>query len=250
MIYVKLMTLVGYRSSLMIEWQDDKDVFGRMFALTGDPIFKNLRNAVDHFDADLSDALSWGQLKSKKWLVEELEKVCESKISPTLGKDFICAGWYGLLANMLFEGRFNINIIRSFDIDENCAPIADSLNRSKVIDGWKFKAITKDILKLNYYEALYHAKRSDGSEVELIDAPDTIINTSCEHIKEFERWYLKLPKEKLVILQSNDYFTLPEHINCVKDLDEFKEQCPMKTLLYSGVLESKSYNRFMLIGII
>ena len=52
----------------MIEWQNDKDIFGRMFILTGDPIFKNLRNAVDHFDADLSDALSWGQLKSKKWL--------------------------------------------------------------------------------------------------------------------------------------------------------------------------------------
>ena len=50
----------------MIEWQDDKDVFGRMFALTGDPIFKNLRNAVDNHDADLSDALSWGQLKSKR----------------------------------------------------------------------------------------------------------------------------------------------------------------------------------------
>ena len=49
MIYVKLMTLIGYRSSLMIEWQDDKDVFGRMFALTDDPIFKNLRNAFFKF---------------------------------------------------------------------------------------------------------------------------------------------------------------------------------------------------------
>ena len=122
------------------------------------------------------------------------------------------------------------------------------VNKLEVYKTYKINLIEN--LKLNYYEALYHAKRSDGSEVELIDAPDTIINTSCEHIKEFERWYLKLPKEKLVILQSNDYFTLPEHINCVKDLDEFKEQCPMKTLLYSGVLESKSYNRFMLIGII
>ena len=57
----------------MIEWQDDKDVFGRMHSLTGDPIFKNLRNAVDHFDADLSDAFSWGQLKSKRWLIEKLQ---------------------------------------------------------------------------------------------------------------------------------------------------------------------------------
>ncbi|SVB48476.1 uncharacterized protein METZ01_LOCUS201330 [marine metagenome] len=151
---------------------------------------------------------------------------------------------------MLFEGKFDIDKIRSFDIDENCAAVADSLNRLMVINEWKFKAVTKDILKLNYYEALYHVKRSDGTDVELIDAPDTIINTSCEHIKEFERWYRKLPKDKLVILQSNNYFGLPEHINCVKDLEEFKEQCPMNTILYSGVFELKAYNRFMLIGII
>ena len=58
-----------------IKWQDDKDIFGRMLVLTDNPLFNNLRNAVDNCDADLSDALSWGQLKSKRWLVKELEKL-------------------------------------------------------------------------------------------------------------------------------------------------------------------------------
>ena len=35
-------------------------------------LLKNLRNAVDRFDADFSDALSSGQLKSKLWLVKSL----------------------------------------------------------------------------------------------------------------------------------------------------------------------------------
>ena len=37
------------------------------------------------------------------------------------------------------------------------------------------------------------------------DVPNTIINTSCEHIVNFDEWYRKIPAGKLVILQSNDY---------------------------------------------
>ena len=68
----------------MIEWQDDKDVLGRMFVLTGNPLFNNLRNAIDNHDADFSDALSWGQLKSKRWVISELEK-----LNPRLGTVYL-----------------------------------------------------------------------------------------------------------------------------------------------------------------
>ena len=70
----------------MIEWQDDKDVFGRMYVLTDEPLFKNLRNAVNQFDADFSDALSWGQLKSKRWLVESLIESNKLVLASTNGQ--------------------------------------------------------------------------------------------------------------------------------------------------------------------
>ena len=98
----------------MIEWQDDKDVLGRMFVLTGNPLFNNLRNAIDNHDADFTDALSWGQLKSKRWVVAELEK-----FNISLGTVYLCAGWYGTLAAMLFNSTLDIKKITSFDLDES-----------------------------------------------------------------------------------------------------------------------------------
>jgi hypothetical protein len=82
--------------------------------------------------------------------------------------------------------------------------------------------------------------------------PDTIINTSCEHIPNFKEWYNKIPAGKLVILQSNNFFELDEHINCVNDLDDFASQAPLSEILYEGELDlSKhvNYTRFMRIGI-
>ena len=231
----------------MIKWQDDKDVLGRMFVLSGSPLFNNLRNAIVYHDANFSAALSWGQLKSKRWLFSELEK-----INPVLGTVYLCAGWYGTLAAMLFNSKLDIQKIRSFDIDESCMPIADAVNKSQMIDEWKFKSITQDILDINYEKhtwAVWSVK-NDRMSTPISDIPNTIINTSCEHIFDFDEWFDKIPKGKLVILQSNNYFELPEHVNCVKNLDKFKEKCPMETILYEGVLELEKYNRFMVIGII
>jgi len=212
----------------MIEWKDDNDIFGRMLVLTNNPLFNNLRNAVDNYDADLSDALSWGQLKSKRWLVTELES-----LDISLGTIFLCAGWYATLAAMLFQSKCNIDKIRSFDIDESCLQIADTINRNQVKEDWKFKSITQDIMDIDY---------------PITDTPNTIINTSCEHIENFEEWYAKIPSGKLVILQSNNFFEVDEHVNCVNDINEFKRMSPMNTVLYSGELQLPKYYRFMLIG--
>ena len=78
--------------------------------------------------------------------------------------------------------------------------------------------------------------------------PDTIINTSCEHIANFIEWYNKIPNGTLVVLQSNNYFEIKEHVNCVNNINEFIKIAPMSTLLYNGELELEKYTRFMLIG--
>lgn len=193
-------------------------------------------------EKSLVDAYSLGQLKSKEWLVENLPD--------NLGTVFICAGWYGTLASFMFEKcRHKFDKIRSFDIDETCAPVADNINKLWVIDGWQFKASTLDICTMNY-PTEYKTYRANGTPQDLIEMPNTIINTSCEHIftNEFEKWYNNIPVGTLLILQNNDYFDLPEHVNCAIDLEDFSRMTPMQTLYYQGTLDLPKYKRFMRIG--
>ena len=190
------------------------------------------------------DCFSRGQLKSKLWLVEEL-----SKLNQSLGTVYLCAGWYSTLATMLFESNMQVDKIRSFDIDESCVSIAETMNKPWVLDKWKFKATTKDIHDINFNMHSYVTKNSKGEESEVVESPDTIINTSCEHIKNFDEWYNKIPKNKLVILQSNNYFEIEDHINCSKSLDEFSDSAPMTNVLYEGYLDLDKYLRYMKIGI-
>ena len=93
-------------------------------------------------------------------------------------------------------------------------------------------ALTEDIHNLDYNKC------------------DTIINTSCEHIKNFSDWYDNIPDNKLLILQSNNFSEIEEHVNCVTSLEEFKQQCYISNLLYSGELDIDvaGYTRYMLIG--
>ena len=190
-----------------------------------------------------NDCFSRGQLRSKLWLVHELKK-CNAD----LGTVFLCAGWYATLATMLFESGIRINKIRSFDIDDSCRSIAETFNSPWVKQDWKFKTITQDINEINYSMHTYNVKRADGSKCEISDSPDTIINTSCEHIENFTEWYAKIPKGKLVVLQSNNYYEVEEHVNCAKDITEFGNMARMQNILYSGELELPKYKRFMLIG--
>ena len=202
--------------------------------------FKNFFVNQTEFD---KDCFSRGQLESKLWLVKELRKV-----TPDIGVVFLCAGWYGTLATMLFESGIRINKIRSFDIDDSCRAIAETFNKPWVKQDWKFKTCTQDIHDINFLEHKYTVKRADGTECELDDVPDTVINTSCEHIEDFDSWFAKIPKGKLVCLQSNDYVAIDEHVNCVKDSLHFAEMAPLSKVLFTGELPLEKYTRYMRIG--
>ena len=201
------------------------------------------RTLVNHPECEdnLVDAFSLGQLKSKLWLIENL---------PTdLGKVFICAGWYGTLASFMFDkSREKFDVIRSFDIDPTCANIAETMNKPYVIEGWQFKASTMDIHAMEYPTS-YTTHKSNGEAKVITEMPDTIINTSCEHIKDFDRWYNKITKGVMVILQSNNFFEVAEHVNCVNSYEEFESKTPIEHPFYGGHLELDKYTRFMRIGI-
>ena len=192
----------------------------------------------------LNDLFSKGQMQSKRWLVNEL-----AKLDLNLGLTFICAGWYGSLATFLLESNIKIDKIRSFDIDPTCAEIADTFNRSWVIDNWKFKASTLDIMEMKDYPIEYITRKFDGTEVKLCEIPNTIINTSAEHIKDFTAWYDCIPKNTIVVIQNNNYRKIEEHVNCVETKEDLSLQTPMSKCLFLGELQLAKYTRFMKIGI-
>lgn len=193
------------------------------------PLVLNIARAVDRFRRpDLAIALNRKQMACKKWLIDALVDTYGREY----GEVWVLGGWYGVLAALMFEDpRLAVGAVLSVDIDEDCAPVAHCLNRERSVDG-RFRTITCDMLDLDY-----------GS-----DAPDLIINTSCEHLETFEDWFTLIPPGARMVLQSNNYFGEPDHINCVRSVDEFRAQAPLSQIDFAGELELRHYTRYMLIG--
>lgn len=193
------------------------------------PFIADIRDTADRFpDPYLGYALNRNQITSKKWLVDTLFNVTRG----TLGRVCIVGGWYGVLGAMLLhDKRFSIDAVTSVDRDAACRDIADSLNRIHV-DSGKFKSQTADMLQLDYRQ----------------DAYDVIINTSCEHLPDIGAWLDRIPEGTLLVLQSNDYHGIEGHMNCVDDVDAFKRQVPLATIIFEGEKKISAYTRFMLIG--
>ena len=169
------------------------------------------------------DAFWSGQMKSKEWLIDNLEPFVTkpSRIE-------IHGGWVGVLASMIFQSKLPVRYIASVDIDPLCEHVATMMNKIEEQDG-RFKAITHD----------------------MCSAPvngDIIINTSCEHItqEQYEIWLERIPKNSLLVLQSNNY-NIAEHIRLAESVDDFAKQCKIQ-VLWQGELQLPLYKRFMIIG--
>lgn len=175
------------------------------------------------------DAFWSGQIKSKEWLITNLENIFQITPSANPLTIEIHGGWVGTLASMLFQSKLNIKSIRSVDIDPHVQHIAVEMNRIEYNQG-RFDAITGDMCEFKDYSA------------------DIVINTSCEHItqEQYDKWLQNTPISALIIAQGNDY-NIPEHIRISKDIDDFEIQCHL-TRKYVGTLRLPVYNRFMIMG--
>lgn len=217
------------------------------FCRAEDNVFVDqIRKSIQKFpEANWTDAFSFGQIDSKLWLLDEWRKL-DFK-TPEMA--FVLGGWYGLLPAFAEARKQPLaKSYRSFDLDTSCVSIAETINKAMVLTDWKFKATTMDIHDINYRSHDYETLRSDGTGVRLIEKPDLVINTSCEHIHNYSQWYAKLPMGTLLILQSNNYLDDPTHINCSDSLATFKATSPMSECLYAGEKLFPLYTRFMLIG--
>jgi len=213
----------------------DMQAFLKTYFIVHDHINFNKKEMLDTF--------SKGQLDSKCWLIDTVVQ-----LDLHLGKTWTLCGWIGTLAYLMFLRNITgIDIIRSFDIDDACHALADTLNRADVVNDWRFKASTLNVNLLQYDNFIYDTVKHDGSKQELCESADTIINTSCDHMID-NTWWSSIPAGKLVILQNNDFFEHADHSNCCYSIEEFKTKYPMQTILFEGTLDCTLYNRFMLIG--
>lgn len=177
------------------------------------------------------DAFSSGQIGSKIWLCEELEKLgWASKLT------WIYGGWFATTAFLLLSrGNLQVNTIRSFDVDPDCQPVADMINENWVIDNWRFKAVTADC----------------GDLKPFFEGVDLIINTSTEHFDNTD-WFLNIPKGTRVVLQGNN-MPHDDHIATSNTLTEFINQYPLSQYEFTGskdfVYPAWQFTRYMVIGV-
>jgi hypothetical protein len=178
-----------------------------------------------------SDAFSAGQVESKIWAAEELERVAAHihilRIS-------ILGGWYGLLHFILkSRGRQTIEWCRSYDVDAGACSVANTLNATWEMDEWKFRAMPKD-----------------ANDVVYNDGTNCVINTSTEHF-DTQEWFDRIPEGTLCILQGND-LKISDHVNCPQNLEHFKKIYPLSVMLFEGHkhfnFETDPYTRYMIIG--
>ena len=193
------------------------------------PFVADIREtALHHPRLTLGHALNRNQMTSKKWLVETLFNATGGE----LGRVCILGGWYGVLgALLLHDPRFKVEHVHSIDKDASCEDVARSLNRTHV-DAGRFEFLNADMYEMDFQEGAY----------------DLIVNTSCEHLEEIDKWFERIPAGTLLTLQSNNYFGIDGHVNCVDNIDQFRQQVPLTDVIFEGQLELTKYTRFMLIG--
>lgn len=167
-----------------------------------------------------------GQVQSKIWLIENLKQHIECSIGYRIA---IYGGWNGVLSSLLFNSDISISNIVNIDIDHSCENIARTVNKRQEIEG-RFDAITAD---MEEYEC----------------QADIVINTSCEHITrgKYNRWLNIVPNDALIVLQSNNYNEIHEHINCMNNIEEFVKESKLE-ILQCSVLSLPKYDRYMIIG--
>lgn len=175
------------------------------------------------------DVFSSGQISSKLWLCEQLEKT-GWKSNTT----WIYGGWHGMMGFLLLSrGQFPVDRVRSFDVDPDCERIADTICENWVWKDWTFKAFTADCNELRPHDA------------------DLVINTSTEHFDSME-WWNSIPLGMRVAVQGNN-MPHEEDTNIVESLEDFKKIFPLTTTVYEGQLDFNypdwKFSRYMLIGI-
>jgi len=182
-------------------------------------------------------AFSHGQIHSKLWLCEEIEKFINKPVNA-----IILGCWYNILGFMMITRNKNLyNYIHGVDYNQDVINVAN-----KICDAW----MINDDQKIK--NQCYHV-----SNIEFYNY-DVIINTSVEDIISMQ-WYENIWANKIVCLQSNNLtqekvskYPGWNILNPNPNMETFKNKYPMSEILFEGEKEfdygDLKYSRYMLIG--
>jgi len=183
---------------------------------------------------DVLDSFSPNQFLSKMNLIKHIKSL------NILNKDseiVIFGSWYG---SILIPAFYNeVKKITCIDMD------SDVIYRAKyeLFKDFDVDFITDDVF--NKFREQYKTA-------------NLFINTSCEHMKPMKEWG-PAPEYKnpwwdrvspaYFAFQSNAMFDIPTHINCVKNIEEFKKQLPDRAeVLIEDEIPDERGTRFTLVG--
>ena len=95
--------------------------------------WQNKANLIDHF--------SRGQMSSKLWMIDELQKIYPDKHLGTIAH---YGGWYATIAQLIFQ-HFKVKQYINLEADFSCLEIADDFNYEQQVDNWRFKSVGLDV---------------------------------------------------------------------------------------------------------
>ena len=188
-------------------------------------LFKNIMEEARH-NPDLLDSYSPNQFKSKEVLINHINDL---NILDDKSEIVILGSWYGSILIPAFK---QVKQITAIDVDNRVISIAKNrlFNHYKNID-----FITSDVFDTSRYNRIMQA--------------NLIINTSCEHMRPMKELDCLSNSKSYFAFQSNNMFDIPTHINCVNNIEEFKEQMPSNAkILIEGHIKDDRGTRFLLIG--
>lgn len=200
---------------------------------------------IGYFKPILIDAFSKGQIKSKIWLLENIVKYFDLN-NKTI---FLLGGWIGVLPAMLFW-HTSVKNIRNIELDINCIRISNWLLKDKLIEELRYATIYNDMNNLDYYSNIWHYFNYENTaEIIKNEKIDLVINTSTEHLVNFNSWWDKIPKGMGFVLQSNNFADVKEHVNLYSSLTNFEKSLgKVSEIFFKGELDLTIYKRFMIIG--
>lgn len=183
------------------------------------------------------DALSRNQIKSKKWLLEKLTQYQATLKQPNTltpkktQTTVVVGGWVGILPFLASMNETNLGKVLNVDIDTGVHAASKSLND-------KFNPFYKNV----------------ADDVRTLDfttlSNPLIIDTIVEHFENHGNWVKKLPPGTTVVLQGNNMFDVPDHVNCHSSLNQFVKSCGLSVIKWQGELVLYKCNRYMVIGIV